>query len=131
VGFIRNLPTDLIAAFRATLEELDDADLLLHVVDASSPYCESQLEVVAGVLKSLDLSRIPVLPVFNKSDRADPVQLRNLCRRHQALPCCALEPASLRPLLERMEALVFPGHGLSAIRKPEPPARSAHPGGEA
>jgi len=120
VGFIRNLPTDLVAAFRATLEELNEADLLVHVVDASSPYCESRLGVVDDVLKSLDLDRIPRLAVFNKADHADPVELQNLCRRHEALPCCALEPGSLRPLLSRMETLLFAGRGPLPVREVEP-----------
>ena len=62
VGFIRDLPEDLMEAFAATLEELHDADLLLHVVDASSPRMEDQIETVEGILRKLDLDRIPCGP---------------------------------------------------------------------
>jgi GTP-binding protein HflX len=69
VGFIRDLPPDLIAAFLATLEELRDAVLLVHVIDGSSDRCEKQLAVVEDLLGSLELGEIPALRVFNKADR--------------------------------------------------------------
>jgi GTPase len=122
VGFIRNLPPDLITAFRATLDELQDADLLIHVIDGASEFCEEQATVVRNLLESLDLHRIPCLNVFNKSDRADPVLLRNLCRRYDAVPASALHPASLSPLTDRMQLLLFSGRTLS--RLPAPPDRS-------
>jgi GTP-binding protein HflX len=68
VGFIRKLPHHLVASFRATLEEAREADVLLHVVDASHPDWEEQMEVVDGVLAELGMSDRPVLPVFNKMD---------------------------------------------------------------
>ena len=68
VGFIRNLPHNLVAAFRATLEEVTDADFLIHVVDASSPDMESQIEAVHQVLKELEADAKPTVYVFNKSD---------------------------------------------------------------
>src|SRR5436305_2702519 len=70
VGFIRDLPRDLVAAFRATLEELEEADLLLHVVDASDPRHAEHARAVEAVLGTLDLSRTPRLLVLNKMDRA-------------------------------------------------------------
>jgi GTP-binding protein HflX len=69
VGFIRKLPHHLVASFRATLEEAGDADLLLHVIDASHPQWEDQLDVVEGVLGDLELDDMPALMIFNKSDR--------------------------------------------------------------
>jgi len=69
VGFIRKLPHHLVASFRATLEEVRDADLLLHVIDASHPQWEEQRHVVNGVLEELDVHGKPVLHVFNKIDR--------------------------------------------------------------
>ena len=69
VGFIRKLPHHLVASFRATLEEVQDADLLLHVIDASHPQWEEQRHVVNGVLQELDVHDRPVLHVFNKIDR--------------------------------------------------------------
>jgi GTP-binding protein HflX len=74
VGFIRKLPHNLVASFRATLEEVVEADLLVHVVDASHPGWEEQWDVVEGVLAELGVHDIPVLPVFNKMDMVeDPV----------------------------------------------------------
>jgi GTP-binding protein HflX len=71
VGFIRKLPHHLVASFRATLEETRDADLLLHVVDASHPLWEEQRLVVDQVLLDLGLHEQPVLLVFNKTDLLD------------------------------------------------------------
>ncbi|MHB1457709.1 MAG: GTPase HflX [Armatimonadota bacterium] len=68
VGFIRNLPHHLVAAFRATLEEVTDADFLIHVVDASSPDMDSQVEAVHQVLKELEADEKPTVYVYNKSD---------------------------------------------------------------
>jgi GTP-binding protein HflX len=74
VGFIRKLPHHLVASFRATLEEAREADVLLHVVDASHPEWEEHWSVVEGVLAELELDDKPVLPVFNKMDAVeDPV----------------------------------------------------------
>src|SRR5205823_7144778 len=80
VGFIRDLPRDLVAAFRATLEELEEADLLLHVVDASDPRHSEQARAVEKVLKTLQVERTPRLLVFNKADRA-PEAARTLAHR--------------------------------------------------
>jgi len=68
VGFIANLPPDLVAAFRATLEELEDAHLLLHVVDVSDPHLEQKHDAVVKILAELNLAEIPRLVVCNKSD---------------------------------------------------------------
>ena len=76
VGFIQNLPPQLIAAFRATLEELQDAHLLLHVVDASHPNATEQRDAVDTILKELGLEEKPTLLVLNKSDLlTEPVDL--------------------------------------------------------
>src|SRR5208282_5779333 len=69
VGFIRNLPHALVASFKATLEEARQADLLLHVVDASSREAESQIQAVKSVLGELGLENHPTLLVLNKSDK--------------------------------------------------------------
>ena len=71
VGFIERLPTSLVAAFRATLEEVAAADLLLHVVDASSPDRERQMDAVRSVLNEVDAGKVPTLEIFNKCDRLD------------------------------------------------------------
>ena len=81
VGFIRKLPHHLVASFRATLEETRDADLLLHVVDASHPFWEEQRLVVDQVLLDLGLNEQPILLVFNKTDLLDEAALLHLQER--------------------------------------------------
>ncbi|MBI5586531.1 MAG: GTPase HflX [Deltaproteobacteria bacterium] len=103
VGFIKNLPKDLLAAFQATLEELEEADLLLEVVDISNPGFEAQMEVVDNLLTQLELSRIPRLRVFNKVDLASAEYAARQAERYQAVLISAREAASLGPLLERIE----------------------------
>jgi GTPase len=85
VGFIRKLPHHLVASFRATLEETRDADLLLHVVDASHPLWEEQRQVVDQVLLDLGLHEQPILLVFNKTDLLDEEALLRLQERVLAL----------------------------------------------
>jgi GTP-binding protein HflX len=71
VGFIRDLPHDLVAAFRATLSEAADADLLLHVIDASHANRDEQIAAVEAVLAEIGADRVPQIRVWNKIDRAD------------------------------------------------------------
>ena len=107
VGFIRDLPEDLFAAFRATLEELEEADVLLHVVDVSNPRFERQMEAVDRIVEDLNLQRKAEIRVFNKTDLfPDKIVLENLCHRFQAIPVSALHPASFGPLLERLEKVI-------------------------
>jgi GTPase len=104
VGFIRDLPPDLLTAFRATLEELEDADLLLHVVDASDPNLETKMDAVLRVLADLDLTSIPRLIVLNKSDRLDMVDLERLCHRYDAVAVSAINRTGLDRLMTTAEA---------------------------
>jgi len=69
VGFIKNLPHDLVASFKSTLEEAAEASLLLHIVDASAPDFERQIEVTEKVIEEIDAGKVPRLRVFNKIDR--------------------------------------------------------------
>ena len=103
VGFLRDLPKDLMDAFRATLEEMRDADLLLHVIDISHPRFEDQMAAVERILEELDLGRVPLLRVFNKADRVDPETAARLCQACDAICVSALHPETFAPLLERME----------------------------
>ena len=75
VGFIRDLPTDLSRAFRATLEEIGDADVLLHVVDASQPGADTRFEAVQRILSDLDIGDLPTVVALNKADQAEPESL--------------------------------------------------------
>ncbi|MBN2338918.1 MAG: GTPase HflX [Acidobacteria bacterium] len=106
VGFIRDLPPDLVTAFRATLEELTDADLLLHVVDAADPSLENKMEAVNRVLGELELGAIPKLTVLNKADRVPAELLEALCRRYEAVAVSALRRDGLDRLVEAAEEVV-------------------------
>jgi len=108
VGFIRDLPADLMEAFAATLEELHDADLLLHVVDASSPRMEEQMKAVDEILRKLDLEKIRRLLVLNKIDRLDTDQTAALSRRFDGIALSALNRRTFSGLLEEMERLIWP-----------------------
>ena len=106
VGFIRDLPKELLAAFKATLEELESADLLLHVIDIGNPRHREQIRSVETILADLDLQRIPVVRVLNKVDLVDP-QIRDaLIRKLDGIAVSALERATLKPLTEKMQAVV-------------------------
>mgnify|MGYP001593336524 FL=1 len=104
VGFIRDLPSDLMEAFGATLEELRHADLLLHVIDVSNPVFEEQMLAVEEILAQLDLNLIPMLRVFNKVDLVqDREYVENLRKRNQAITISALNGDNLQSLVEAME----------------------------
>ena len=81
VGFIRDLPETLVAAFRATLEEISDSDLLVHVVDASNPRAIHQIESVDKILTELEYNRIPQIIALNKADLLSRDDLENLSRQ--------------------------------------------------
>ncbi len=104
VGFIADLPTDLVAAFRATLEELADADLLLHVVDAADPDLERKLEAVERLLDELELAEIPRLLVLNKTDLLAPAEVSALVRRLDGLPVSARARTGMAGLIAAAEA---------------------------
>jgi GTPase len=110
VGFIRDLPKDLLAAFRTTLDEMRDADLLLHVVDAGAKDLAAHIASVDIVLQSLTLDQIPQVLVFNKCDQLPVGQAEALCRRFGAIGISALHQETLPPLIqhliERLAALI-------------------------
>ena len=102
VGFIRDLPKALLGAFMATLEELRDADLLLHVIDASSPRLDSQIEAVEKILDELGLSHIPRIRALNKCDKLMADEIAGLCRHYRAVAISAVTPGTLTPLVEML-----------------------------
>lgn len=103
VGFIRNLPKDLFASFRATFEEAEDADLLLQVVDASDSGKEEHLDATEEVLRELELERIPRVVVFNKVDLLTETDRRILQRKYpDSVLLSAEHRDSTRPLLARL-----------------------------
>ncbi len=106
VGFIRDLPADLVTAFRATLEELADASLLFHVVDAATPDCDRCIEAVRRVLRDIDVDA-PELLVFNQIDRMADGEGDALARQHGGVAVSALRRTGLRGLLERAERMLW------------------------
>ena len=107
VGFIRDLPGDLVAAFHATLEELQDASLLLHVVDAASPDLDRRIRAVRDVIGELGLDQKPELLVFNQIDRLEGEDASAIARRYQAIPISALRGIGLRELLTEAEEILW------------------------
>ncbi len=100
VGFIRKLPHDLVAAFRATLEEVTDADLLVHVIDASHPQWMAQRDAVEQVLRELGAAQTPRVTALNKVDRLSPEALRDVVAEvPDAVPISALRGVGLLNLL--------------------------------
>ena len=107
VGFIRDLPPDLLSAFRATLEEISGSSLLIHAVDVSNLRWPQQVESVKRILADLQLAEIPTLVALNKTDLIEPENMEGIIRQaHQligeeAVAISAIRPASLRSLLEK------------------------------
>lgn len=126
VGFIRRLPPDLLDAFRSTLEELQDADLLLHVIDVSNPRFPEQMEEVENLLSKLDLGHKPILRVFNKMDRVDRDYALRIAERYGGVAISAIHRETLGPLLERIQEIlwgtklskeILPGQGVALSAK--------------
>ena len=104
VGFIRDLPPDLMQAFKATLEELAEADLLIHVIDLANPRFAQQMAVVDGVLQELALQTIPCLRVFNKVEQLSPDYVLAMVNQYGGVALSALAPATFGPFLAQAEA---------------------------
>jgi GTP-binding protein HflX len=111
VGFIRSLPKDLFAAFRATFEEAQDADLLLHVLDTADPNVEQHIATTEKLLEELELDRVPRLVVYNKADCLAPGEAEERAKEHNGVAVSALDKNTMRPLLERIEHLLFVARG--------------------
>ena len=137
VGFIRDLPRDLARAFRATLEELDQADLLLHVVDAADPAREQQIAAVETILGDLGLGETPRLLVLNKIDLVPEEERAQLPRGERGLPAVPISAqvrATVAPLLESMETALWregrvarPGHDSGEAEVATPAGTGAPP----
>lgn len=104
VGFIQNLPHDLIAAFRATLEEVNEADLILHVVDASSEMREDQMRTVNAILQELGSGDKPQIVLFNKKDACTPEQLEMLPQDKEHMKISAYDEVDQLKIRERIQA---------------------------
>ncbi len=103
VGFIRDLPKDLMEAFSATLEELLDADLLLHVIDISNEQFEEQMVAVERTLRKLELHTKPAITVFNKIDLAPAGFVERKVRKHGGIGISAINPRTLEALILAMQ----------------------------
>jgi GTP-binding protein HflX len=103
VGFVRQLPHQLVEAFRSTLEEVADADLVVHVVDVSHPDPEGQLSAVRAVMADVGAHAVPEVVALNKSDLADPDVVDRLLRRERnAVAVSARTGAGVQDLLDRV-----------------------------
>ena len=108
VGFIQKLPTQLIAAFRATLEEVSEADLLVHVVDVSHPHARTQIEAVNQTLMELGVTSIPRIMALNKIDQLPPDTALDLeLYEEQAVPISALSGQGLDQLKARVDTTLY------------------------
>lgn len=107
VGFIRDLPKDLMSAFKSTLEELQDADLLLHLVDISNPRFEQQMESVENILRELNLTDKKRIIVFNKADKVAEDEIKNIALRYNAIYISALRQSTFNPLLDVIEKNIW------------------------
>jgi GTP-binding protein HflX len=113
VGFVRHLPHQLVDAFRSTLEEVAQADLVMHVIDGSDPDPESQISAVREVFTEIGADGVPELIVINKADAADPLTLSRLRRTIPgAVVVSARTGEGLNELLEEL-----------VLRSPHPPVR--------
>jgi GTP-binding protein HflX len=128
VGFIRDLPPDLLAAFRSTLEEISGSRLLLHVVDAANPRWQQQTASVDRILNDLEFDKIPRLLVFNKADLVDPATMNAMVRQtsipqgSSSVAISALDQSSLGVLLRRIGDTLGPS--VAQYRAPEQTAQT-------
>ncbi len=106
VGFINNLPKDLLQAFKATLEELEEADLLVQVIDIANPSYRHHIEVVEGLLEELDLGMIPCLKVFNKTDLLEMDEPLKRSIETEGVCLSALDKSTFGPFLERAQQMM-------------------------
>ena len=106
VGFIKNLPKDLLVAFRATLEELESADILLHVIDISNPRHPEQIESVENLLSDLALHQIPLVRVLNKQDLVSAQKQNRLRRVYGGVTISAKTASTLRGMIQHLEGRI-------------------------
>jgi GTP-binding protein HflX len=115
VGFIRDLPKDLFAAFKATLEEMEESDLLIHLVDAASPQLENQIASVNRILGELQLDAVPRLLVFNKMEMVEPEELENRRLVYNAIPISAVDRSTLGTLVNEISRRLADDSAIAAM----------------
>ncbi|ENH96678.1 GTP-binding protein protease modulator [Gracilibacillus halophilus YIM-C55.5] len=104
VGFIQDLPTPLIAAFRSTLEEVNEADLIVHVIDANAPNIEDHQQTVQDLLEELDADKIPLLTLYNKRDLV--TEQHFIPEQHPYLLISANDPSDINEVKHKIEAMM-------------------------
>ncbi|MBE0713330.1 MAG: GTPase HflX, partial [Candidatus Aminicenantes bacterium] len=124
VGFIKKLPVELVTSFRATLEEVGEADCICHIVDIASPASAHQLGAVEGILADLGIAGVPVVKVFNKIDLLPADERALLLRRNgdpqaQTIALSAKTGEGVPDLLRRLREVLFGGYKLYYIRVPK------------
>lgn len=119
VGFIRDLPEELVGAFRATLEEVETSDALVLVADASDPHIEEQIRAVRNTLQDLGLGDRPTILALNKSDLVrDPAVLHDMVVSLGGIAVCGRDRSTLTPLLDAIDAVLFRANAWSDTPKP-------------
>lgn len=108
VGLIKDLPKDLMGAFRPTFDELRDSHLLVHLIDMSNPSFPEHIEAVEQVLDQLGLDHIPVLKIFNKEDRVNPREAEIICQKYEGVSISSLRPKTLDKLFRAIEKKLEP-----------------------
>jgi GTP-binding protein HflX len=109
VGFIKDLPKDLMGAFRPTFDELKESDLLIHLIDISNPCFQEHIEAVEKILFELKLDHIPVLKVFNKEDKLSRKEVEAICQKNDGVSITALRPESLDKFFITLERKLWEG----------------------
>ena len=106
VGLVSDLPTELVEAFSSTLEEAKEADLILHVVDLSSPEPDIQIATTKKLMKDLGLDQTPVLQVFNKVDKVGSTEMMLYSRGENSIAISAKDESDILRLLEKMQSMI-------------------------
>lgn len=122
VGFIRKLPVELITSFRATLEEIKEADCICHVIDISSPTAEQQTKAVENILSEIGVTDAPIINVFNKIDllpSKDALLERNASSNDRGVYISAKTGEGLSSLMEKIRSLLFKDYRLFYLRIPK------------
>jgi GTP-binding protein HflX len=103
VGFIKDLPKDLVGAFRPTFDELRESDLLIHLIDISHSHFPEHIETVEKILFELKLDDIPTLRVFNKEDKVSRAEREAICKKYAGISISALRPESLEIFFQAID----------------------------
>jgi GTP-binding protein HflX len=103
VGFIKDLPKELMRAFQPTFDELKESDLVIHLIDISHPHFPEQIEAVEKILSELNMESIPRLRVFNKEDKLDREEGKGIRKKYDGVSISALYPESLEKLFQAID----------------------------